>query len=72
MNNKQKYKQHCPVKMGKSDRMDYQYEHNGIVNVPIFIEQLNLHRVVSVMEGKADVELPYKIKLRLEMYYEYI
>ena len=58
-----------PAIPGKAQRVDYEYERNGTVNIFLFVEPLAGWRHVNVRERRTSVDWAHEIKELLEVHY---
>lgn len=58
-----------PVKQGSPERIDYEYERNGVCNLFMFYEPFGGKRYVSITERRTKIDWAYEIRDLLDVRY---
>ena len=58
-----------PVQQGRPERIDYEYERNGVCNLFMFYEPFGGKRYVSITERRTKIDWAHEIKGLLDTHY---
>lgn len=58
-----------PIEAGKAERIDYEYERNGVCNLFMFYEPFGGKRYAAVTDRRTKVDWAYQIKELLDTHY---